>query len=104
MFVRIWQFRTAPEHAAEFRRVYGGDGDWAQLFRRAVGYRSTELLESTTDPHTFVTIDRWDSEEAWKTFLERWRERYDALDARCAALTLGETELGTFGRPRSSGT
>jgi hypothetical protein len=67
MFVRIWQFRVAPEKADEFRRVY------------------------------FLTIDRWDSAEAWAAFRRAWGDEYAALDRRCQELTVAEGEIGTFG-------
>lgn len=101
MLVRIWQFRVRPDKADEFRTAYGSDGDWAGLFRRAAGYLGTELLESTTDPSTYLTVDRWESMEAWAAFMRQWREEYAALDRRCESLTMDEVEIGTFSAPAS---
>jgi heme-degrading monooxygenase HmoA len=95
-FVRIWQFRVASEKADQFREVYGQDGAWATLFRREIGYLGTELLQSTTHPNVFVTIDKWDSAEAWAAFLRAWGEEYAALERRCDELTLSEGEIGAF--------
>lgn len=96
MFVRIWLFRARPDKAAEFRAAYGSPGAWASLFRRAPGYLGTELLESTTDPTTYLTVDRWESAEAWAAFLRAWPEEYAALDRRCESLTAAEEEVGAF--------
>jgi heme-degrading monooxygenase HmoA len=96
MFVRIWQFRVATEKADDFRAVYGPDGEWARLFRRQTGFLGTELLHSTTHPNIFLTIDRWDSAEAWAAFLRAWGDEYAALDRRCERLTVAEGEIGTF--------
>jgi heme-degrading monooxygenase HmoA len=96
MFTRIWEFRVRSETADEFRAVYGPDGDWARLFRREVAFLGTELLHSASHPNIFVTIDRWDSEEAWAAFLRVWGDEYAALDRQCAALAIAEGEIGTF--------
>lgn len=96
MFVRIWQFRVQPEKVAEFRAAYGTDGSWVQLFRRVAGYLGTDLLESTSEPNTFVTFDRWESAEAWAAFLRAWGEDYATLDHRCDGLSIEEVEWGAF--------
>lgn len=96
MFVRIWQFRVASEKADEFREVYGPAGPWAVLFAREIGFLGTELLHSTTHPNIFLTIDTWDSPEAWAAFLRAWGDDYAALDHRCRELTVSEAELGCF--------
>jgi heme-degrading monooxygenase HmoA len=95
-FVRIWQFRVASEKADEFREVYGPDGAWPALFRREMGFLSTELLQSATHPSVFVTIDHWDSPEAWAAFLRAWGDDYAALDHRCDELSMSESEIGSF--------
>jgi heme-degrading monooxygenase HmoA len=97
MFIRIWQFRVPPEKADEFRVVYRPDGDWATLFRRETAFLGTELLQSATHPNIFLTIDRWDTAEAWAA----WGAEYAALDRRCQKLTVAEGGNRHFrGRPR----
>ena len=96
MFLRIWKFQVRPGKADEFRTVYGPQGTWAALFRRVAGYLGTDLLQSTTDPNTYFTTDRWESPEAWAAFLRAWGEDYAALDRRCESLTIAETEVGEF--------
>lgn len=96
MFVRIWQFRVPSEKVDEFWVVYGPDGEWDRLFRRETGFLGTELLQSATHPNILLTVDRWDSAEAWAAFLRAWGEEYAALDHRCEKLTVAEGEIGTF--------
>lgn len=96
MFVRIWQFHVKPARVAEFREVYGSDGAWATLFRRAPGYFGTDLLQSSTKPAVFLTIDHWESAGAWEAFLRDREDEYAALDRACEALTDSEHDLGTF--------
>ncbi len=96
MFVRIWRFRARPDKVAEFRAAYGPRGNWAALFRDARGYLGSELLESAADPRTHVTLDRWESAEAWEAFLRARPDEYAALDRRCESLTSDEAEVGAF--------
>ncbi len=95
-FVALWEYRVRPEHAADFERVYGPAGDWARLFRSAPGYIETALCRDARDALRYVTLDRWDSEQAWRAFRERFAGEYEALDAACAAWTTSERELGRF--------
>jgi heme-degrading monooxygenase HmoA len=92
--VAIWQFRVRPECAAEFERVYGPHGAWAELFRDAPGWLGTQLLRDRSDPGRYLTIDSWTSAEAWEILRSARAAEYEALDARCERLTLEELEVG----------
>jgi heme-degrading monooxygenase HmoA len=96
MLLRVWQFRVRSDKADEFRSVYGPAGAWAELFRRVAGFLGTELLQSTTEPDTYLTLDRWESAEAWAAFLQAHPEDYAALDQQCDSLTREEVEVGIF--------
>jgi heme-degrading monooxygenase HmoA len=96
MFVRIWQFRVRSGKEDEFRAVYSSTGPWAQLFGRMTGFSGTELLQSANDPHTYFTLDLWESAETWAAFLRAWADDYAALNRRCESLTEAETEIGEF--------
>ena len=96
MFIRIWEFRVRPDGVDEFRTIYGPHGDWARLFSRETAFLGTELLHSASHPNIFVTVDRWDSEEAWAAFLRAWGEEYSALDHQCKRLAVSEGEIGSF--------
>ena len=93
MLVRIWQYDVAPIHEAEFERLYGATGAWAQLFARAAGYLGTELFRAVERPGRYITVDRFSSAEAWHLFLHEHRTAYAGLDSRCAELTREETDL-----------
>jgi len=54
------------------------------------------LLQDAREPRRFVTIDRWQSEEAYRTFRARFSREYADLDARCEHLTSRETSLGHY--------
>jgi heme-degrading monooxygenase HmoA len=95
-YVYLWEYRVVPESAAAFERVYGPEGEWVRLFRRAAGYRDTTLYRDRADPGRYVTVDRWRSREAFDVFRARFAAEFEALDARCEALTLREREVGRF--------
>jgi len=92
MHVILWRFRARPGREAEFEQAYGEDGTWERFFRRGEGFLGTELLRATDG--TYLTIDRWVSETAFRAFRESDAQRYAELDAACKALTLDETPIG----------
>lgn len=94
--VIVWEFRVQPPTRAEFLLNYGPDGTWAQLFRRAPGFRGTELLHDPHDPQRYFTLDHWDSEAAFVAFRDQFAKEYEALDAICSACIEGESILGRF--------
>jgi heme-degrading monooxygenase HmoA len=96
MHIIMWEFVVHPDKVREFVSAYRPDGDWAQLFRLAAGYKGTELLSSVNDAEKFVTIDRWNNVDDYARFQERYSEQYRSLDTQLEGLTLRETKLGLF--------
>ena len=92
----VWQFTARSGKEDEFERIYGSNGDWATLFRKADGYRDTELHRNREVPRSYVVIDRWASPEAFKGFKQQFKEEYRALDLRCEELTEKEEHIGDF--------
>lgn len=95
-YVCAWEFVVRPSCVAEFERIYGSDGEWVHLFRKAPGYRCSELHRDRTQPTRFLTLDFWDSREACDRFRRSHAEDYAALDALCETLTEREREIGRF--------
>ena len=96
MFVVVWQFEIAEEKVAAFEAAYGPEGAWARLFRTSPDYRGTELLRDAYIPDSYLTIDRWTSEEAFRAFRRDHDAGYEALDRTCDALTSRETRIGAY--------
>lgn len=96
MLVIIWRFRPAAGREADFRRAYGPDGAWAQLFAKASGYLGTELLRDRGAGGDWITIDRWRTALEREAFTHRHAEAYAALDRECEALTAQEAKIGEF--------
>lgn len=95
-YTYIWEFIVEADFRKEFERCYGVNGLWVQLFQRAPGYQDTLLLRDRTHSERYLTIDRWQSEEAYKNFRKAFSREYEQLDGACSRLTLRETSLGTF--------
>ena len=95
-YVYLWEFHVRPGAEADFERHYGSTGTWVALFRRAPGYVDTRLLKDRAVPGRYVTIDRWESEEAYRAFRARFAGEHDAVDRACEALTVEETPLGAY--------
>ena len=95
-YVCAWEFVVRSGRVPEFERIYGADGEWARFFRQASGYQRTELHRDRTQPKRFLTLDFWESREACERFRAAHAAEYEALDARCEALTEREREIGRF--------
>lgn len=92
----IWKFEVDPSHKAEFEKVYGPKGKWAQFFQQASEYQGTVLLRNRTDSTQYFTIDRWDSFSSFQRFKMQHREFYQTFDKECEKLTLSEQKVGHF--------
>jgi heme-degrading monooxygenase HmoA len=95
-YIAIWEFIVPPDRTDSFLAVYGPSGRWAQLFRRAAGYRGTELYRDRAVPERFVTLDFWLNEDSWQAFRTGFAEEYESLDRQCEALSTSERLLGSF--------
>ena len=69
-------FSYEVRDAAEFERVYGPEGDWAQFFRQGRGYVGTELLRDLEAPSRYLLVDRWESADAYNAFVAANRDEY----------------------------
>jgi heme-degrading monooxygenase HmoA len=96
MFVVVWQFEIAEEKIAAFEAAYGPEGPWAQLFRSSPEYQGTDLLRDAYVQGNYLTIDRWASEQAFRSFRKDHDAEYEAVDRDCDALVSRETRIGAF--------
>ena len=89
-------FSYEARDAAEFERVYGPDGEWAQFFRSGRGYVGTELLRDLEIPGRYLVIDRWESAEAYNAFVAAERDAYMRRSDETAFHYDQELRFGTF--------
>lgn len=95
-YVAAWEYVVRPACITEFERIYGSNGEWVRLFRRAPGYQRSELHRDRSQPKHFLTLDFWESREACERFKAAYAAEYEALDTRCETLTEREREIGRF--------
>jgi heme-degrading monooxygenase HmoA len=93
MMIRVWEYDVLEGSAADFERVYGADGAWAELFSSSDGFEGTELFVSLTRPGRYLTVDRFRDEASWRRFQTEHRDAYLELDAQSEGLTRSEREL-----------
>ena len=95
-YAYLWEFHVDADRREEFERHYGPNGTWVALFRRSPGYIETLLLRDATGPLRYITIDRWESEAAYRSFRARFSDEYAELDRRCEHLATKEIPLGHY--------
>lgn len=96
MFLALWEYEVKSGSEEKFEEVYGSDGGWARLFRRARGYRGTRLVRDAKNQRVYMTMDYWDSREEYEKFRMDFRAEYEALDKIGDELTVREMRIGHF--------
>ncbi len=95
-FTTVWEFIVPASRRSEFESRYGPEGDWTSLFRQGAGYLGSELLQDRADPGRYLTVDRWESIEAWREFRARFSADYERLDHALEELATREVPLGEY--------
>ena len=96
MYVVIWEYQVKIDRLVEFEEIYSPTGAWTKLFQKSKGYLETELLRDASDPHRYITIDRWMSSQDYEDFLLQWKTEYATIDTESEGLTERETSWGKF--------
>ena len=91
---RVWQFRPPPERQREFAVAYASDGPWGELFAQAPGFIETRLLRGSGG--WWLSIDSWDSAEAFEQFQADHADAYAALDRTLEGVAGEERFVGAF--------
>ena len=93
MIAILWRYEVRSELRAAFEESYGPAGEWSRLFARSADFRGTELLRGNDH---YLTIDRWESIEAFAAFMAEHEADYRDLDSRTEGWTRSEMRLGEF--------
>jgi len=96
MFVALWEYEVKPGGEERFEKAYGPDGDWVRLFQSDAHYHETRLMQDSLRLGVYLTMDFWESREAYGEFMAGHRKEYEAIDAICGAMTLRERRVGWF--------
>jgi heme-degrading monooxygenase HmoA len=97
-YVVVWEFRPRPGMETAFEHTYGPRGSWAQLFSKGKGFVATELNRDMKDSSRYLTLDFWESKDAYNAFRAKHADDYAAIDRECEALTWEEKQIGAFER------
>ncbi|HST13150.1 MAG TPA: antibiotic biosynthesis monooxygenase family protein [Terriglobales bacterium] len=97
-YVAVWEFRPRQGAEARFEEAYGPRGPWARLFATGEGFVATELNRDLKDPGRYITLDFWESKQAYEVFRATHAEEYVAVDHECEELTAEENQVGSFAR------
>jgi heme-degrading monooxygenase HmoA len=89
-------FRYEVRDQEAFEHAYGPEGEWAQFFREGRGYVGTELLHDVDEPDRYLVIDRWESIEAYNTFLAEHQDEYMRRSDESSFHYVQELRFGTF--------
>lgn len=92
----MWEYIVRNETLNEFIQTYGPNGEWVRLFQKCEGYIKTELIQDSTQPNRFITIDYWQNQESFSAMKQTIAEKYDSLDKQCEHYTTSEKHLGYF--------
>ena len=57
MVAVVWHFETRPEHAEEFERFYGADGEWTRLSRRSRSFLGSSFLKDLAAPDRYLLVE-----------------------------------------------
>jgi heme-degrading monooxygenase HmoA len=89
-------FRYEVRDQPAFEAAYGPDGEWSQFFRQGNGYIGTELLHDVEEPERYLVVDRWESADAYNTFLAEHNDEYMRRADESRFHYLQELRFGTF--------
>lgn len=95
-FAVVWEFHAHANKQREFEKAYAPDGVWGAFFRRGEGYIRTELIRDCEEPLRYLTMDFWQSRQAFERFKKQNRAEYQAIDKECESLTQSEKLIGEF--------
>lgn len=92
----LWEYIVKDDHRDQFIAIYSPDGAWSKLFSKHPGFIRTELIQDSSNPNRFVTIDHWVSLSAYSDMKHRSRNEYKAIDEHCEVFTVDENYIGVF--------
>ena len=96
MFVAIWKYEVDLNRLEQFEELYGQNGKWVALFKKAAGYINTELVKGISSKNIYISLDKWESQALYEKFYEENKSTIDSIDKEGDELTLSETKIGWF--------
>jgi len=93
VFVRGWEWEVPGDRAGAFTVADAADGAWGELSGRAPAFLGSELYRDAARADRFLTIDRWQAEQGWRSFLHAFGPAHESLDAQLEGLAAAERSL-----------
>jgi heme-degrading monooxygenase HmoA len=94
MHAAVFAYDVDAAGVERFEAMYGPDGEWARFFRSGAGYLGSELWRG--EGGRYLLIDRWESPEAYDSFLVANAEEYRRRSEAGEVLYRRETSLGRY--------
>jgi heme-degrading monooxygenase HmoA len=94
LFVALWEFEVKSGCEEKFEEVYGPSGAWARLFAQDMAYKGTRLVKDVERERVYLTLDFWETREAYEAFKNVHAEEYERIDKECEGMTVREKKLG----------
>ncbi len=94
MFLALWEFEVKPGCEEKFEKVYGADGAWVKLFARDAAYRGTRLVKDVARERVYLTLDFWETREAYEKFKKENAAEYERIDKECEGMAEREQNVG----------
>jgi heme-degrading monooxygenase HmoA len=96
LFVALGEFEVKPGCEERFEKVHGADGAWAGLFARHKAYRGTRLVKDAERESVYLTLDFWETREAYDEFKKESAAEYERMDRECERMIRSERKIGEF--------
>lgn len=93
MYQVVWRYEVKEQYLSHFTEMYGSSGNWVELFKKSPHYIKTELFKAAEGQHTYVTIDFWQSKNAYQEFYEDHHSEIDQLDVLGDGFTIEEAKI-----------
>ena len=87
LFLALWEFEVKRGSEEKFEEVYGADGAWAKLFLQDSQYRGTRLVKDVARERVYLTLDFWETREAYEKFKRENAAEYERIDKECEGMT-----------------
>jgi len=96
LFVALWEFEVKPGCEEKFEKVYGAQGAWARLFGQDAAHRGTRLVKDVERKRVYLTLDFWETREAYERFKKENAAEYERIDREYEAMAVSEHRLGEY--------
>ena len=96
MYSVIWQYQVKVGAEENFKALYNSNGEWVQWFKESPHFIRTDLMRSSESSDVFVTVDWWESKEAYEKFYNSNPKRREAIDSKGENYTLQEKRIGSY--------